>query len=385
MRAPLLEVGSLEAYYGKSHILHGVTFYVGEGEIVGLIGRNGVGRSTTIKAIMGDVRSRGSVRFRGEEIAGLKPHQTALKGLGYVPETRDIFPDLTVRQNLQLGEKAGKTAGRWAMADMLRMFPQLEERAEMRAGVLSGGEQQMLTICRTLMGDPDLVMIRRADGRPLADDGRACRPPTRGDRQARRRHPADRAKANDRSEDRPSALRHGTRENCLRRHVRRSRSGRGHSQRMAGSVNGNCALCTLPFGPARSSTSSRASVIPDGEQVACGNLSGMATMNLAARRRGDPRMFWTRPTSNSVATLVRRSFGGLGAAPRTSTTKIGASFGPRLSRSSAVLRTSTNTQSSPPPIAEAHWQLAACLRRPAYYAVTAICAPEKLERRLEST
>jgi branched-chain amino acid transport system ATP-binding protein len=91
MRAPLLEVESLEAYYGKSHILHGVTLHVGEGEIVGLIGRNGVGRSTTIKAIMGDVRSRGSVRFRGEEIAGLKPHQTALKGLGYVPETRDFF------------------------------------------------------------------------------------------------------------------------------------------------------------------------------------------------------------------------------------------------------------------------------------------------------
>ena len=159
MRAPLLEVESLEAYYGKSHILHGVTFHVGEGEIVGLLGRNGVGRSTTIKAIMGDVPPRGSIRFRGEEIAGLKPHQTALKGLGYVPETRDIFPGLTVRQNLQLGEKAGKTGGRWAMADMFRMFPQLEERADMRAGVLSGGEQQMLTICRTLMGDPDLIMI----------------------------------------------------------------------------------------------------------------------------------------------------------------------------------------------------------------------------------
>ena len=111
MFPPLLEVQNLEAYYGKSHILHGVTLHVGEGEIVGLIGRNGVGRSTTIKAIMGDVRSRGSVRFRGEEIAGLRPHQTARKGLGYVPENRDIFPGLTVRQNLQLGEKAGKTSG----------------------------------------------------------------------------------------------------------------------------------------------------------------------------------------------------------------------------------------------------------------------------------
>ena len=159
MRAPLLEVVRLEAYYGKSHILHGVTFHVGEGEIVALLGRNGVGRSTTVKAIMGDVPPLGSIRFRGEEIAGLKPHQTALKGLGYVPETRDIFPGLTVRQNLQLGEKAGKAGGRWTMADMFRMFPQLEERADMRAGVLSGGEQQMLTICRTLMGDPGLVMI----------------------------------------------------------------------------------------------------------------------------------------------------------------------------------------------------------------------------------
>jgi len=159
MRAPLLEVDDLEAYYGKSHILHGVTFHVDEAEIVGLLGRNGVGRSTTIKAIMGDVHPRGSIRFRGEEIAGLKPHQTARRGLGYVPETRDIFPGLTVRQNLQLGQKAGKAGGRWAMEEMFRIFPLLEERADTRAGFLSGGEQQMLTICRTLMGDPDLVMI----------------------------------------------------------------------------------------------------------------------------------------------------------------------------------------------------------------------------------
>jgi branched-chain amino acid transport system ATP-binding protein len=124
-----------------------------------LLGRNGVGRSTTIKAIMGNVRPHGSIRFRGEQIAGLKPHQTALRGLGYVPETRDVFSALTVRQNLQLGKKPGKTASRWIMQDMFRMFPRLEERADTRAGVLSGGEQQMLTICRTMMGDPDLVMI----------------------------------------------------------------------------------------------------------------------------------------------------------------------------------------------------------------------------------
>jgi branched-chain amino acid transport system ATP-binding protein len=159
MSTALLEVDDLHAYYGKSHILHGVSFRIGVGEIVSLLGRNGVGRSTTIKALMGDVAPKGSIRFKGEEIAGLKPHQTARKGLGYVPETRDIFPTLTVRQNLMLGEKGGRTGGRWTMEDMFRMFPVLKERAEAPGGVLSGGEQQMLTMCRTLMGDPDLVMI----------------------------------------------------------------------------------------------------------------------------------------------------------------------------------------------------------------------------------
>jgi branched-chain amino acid transport system ATP-binding protein len=159
MRTPLLEVAGLNAYYGKSHILRGVTFRVGENEIVGLLGRNGVGRSTTIKAVMGGVRPKGSVRFKGEEIAGLKPHQAARRGLGYVPETRDIFPGLTVRQNLLLGEKPGKIGARWTMADMFHIFPRLEERAETPGGVLSGGEQKMLAICRTLMGDPDLIMV----------------------------------------------------------------------------------------------------------------------------------------------------------------------------------------------------------------------------------
>ena len=159
MSAQLLEVDDLHAYYGKSHILHGVTFNVREGEIVSLLGRNGVGRSTTIKAIMGVVQPKGSIRFKGEEVAGCKPHQTARKGLGFVPETRDIFPALTVRQNLQLGEKSGKSGGRWTMGDMFRMFPQLEDRADAPGGVLSGGEQQMLTVCRTLMGDPDLIMV----------------------------------------------------------------------------------------------------------------------------------------------------------------------------------------------------------------------------------
>ena len=155
----MLEVSGLHAYYGKSHILQGVDFRVGEGEIVSLLGRNGVGRSTTIKAIMGEVVRNGSVKFKGRETIALKPHQIAHCGLGYVPENRDIFPGLTVRENLLLGMKSTRASGRWSMRDMFELFPRLEERAETPGGVLSGGEQQMLTICRTLMGDPDLVMI----------------------------------------------------------------------------------------------------------------------------------------------------------------------------------------------------------------------------------
>ena len=159
MSAPLLEVKDLHAYYGKSHILHGVHFSVEAGEIVSLLGRNGVGRSTTIKAIMGDVPPHGSIRFKDREIVGLKPHVIARLGLGFVPENRDIFPSLTVRQNLYLGQKTTKESERWKMADMFKVFPRLQERIDTPAGVLSGGEQQMLTMCRTLMGDPDLIMI----------------------------------------------------------------------------------------------------------------------------------------------------------------------------------------------------------------------------------
>jgi branched-chain amino acid transport system ATP-binding protein len=155
----MLNVHDLNAYYGKSHILRGVNMHVGEGEIVALLGRNGVGRSTTIKAIMGEVPPRGTVTFKGEKISGLPAFQIARRGIGYVPENRDIFPTLTVRQNLLLGAKSGTGRGRWSMDDMFQLFPRLRERADTAAGVLSGGEQQMLTLCRTLMGDPDLVMI----------------------------------------------------------------------------------------------------------------------------------------------------------------------------------------------------------------------------------
>jgi len=155
----MLEVRDLHAYYGKSHILHGVHLAIGKGEIVSLLGRNGVGRSTTIRSIMGLVDCTGSVRFNGEEMVGLKAYEIAHKGLGYVPENRDIFPTLTVRQNLLLGQKKQQASTRWGMEDMYQMFPRLKERADTQAGFLSGGEQQMLTLCRTLMGDPGLVMI----------------------------------------------------------------------------------------------------------------------------------------------------------------------------------------------------------------------------------
>jgi len=155
----MLEVRDLHAYYGKSHILQGVDLSVGEREIVSILGRNGVGRSTTLKAIMGDVAPQGTITFKGRCISGLKSYQIAKCGIGYVPENRDIFAALTVEQNLVLGVKAGRMATRWSMEDTYQLFPVLRERRLAPAGVLSGGEQQMLTICRTLMGDPDLIMI----------------------------------------------------------------------------------------------------------------------------------------------------------------------------------------------------------------------------------
>lgn len=155
----MLKLDNLHAFYGKSHVLHGVTLDVQPGEIVSLLGRNGSGRSTTVKAIMGLVDGKGSVRWGQRELLGLKAFEIAHQGIGYVPENRDIFPKLTVHQNLLLGEKRGKPAPRWSFDDMYAMFPRLKERQHTEAGVLSGGEQQMLTLCRTLMGDPDLIMI----------------------------------------------------------------------------------------------------------------------------------------------------------------------------------------------------------------------------------
>jgi branched-chain amino acid transport system ATP-binding protein len=157
-RDGMLTVRNLQAYYGKSHVLHGVDLNVQQGEIVGLLGRNGVGRSTTAKAIIGLVECTGEIRFKGEDLTRLRTHQIAHRGIGYVPENRDIFPTLTVEENLALGLK-GRSQSGWTYQDMYRLFPRLAERRNTQAGVLSGGEQQMLTLARTMMGNPELVII----------------------------------------------------------------------------------------------------------------------------------------------------------------------------------------------------------------------------------
>lgn len=155
----MLKINDLHAYYGKSHVLHGVDFEVNPGEIVALLGRNGSGRSTTAKAIMGLVHWEGALDWKHQNLRGKKAYEVAHLGIGYVPESRDVFPNLTVHQNLLLGQKGKGKGSRWSFEDMYTMFPRLKERQHTEAGVMSGGEQQMLTLCRTLMGDPDLIII----------------------------------------------------------------------------------------------------------------------------------------------------------------------------------------------------------------------------------
>ena len=142
----MLNIDNLHAYYGKSHVLHGVSFNVQPGEIVALLGRNGSGRSTTAKAIMGLVDCQGQIDWKGSPIVGKKAFEIAHLGIGYVPENRDIFPKLTVHQNLLLGQKGTGKGSRWSFDDMYQMFPRLLERQHTEAGVLSGGEQQMYHI-----------------------------------------------------------------------------------------------------------------------------------------------------------------------------------------------------------------------------------------------
>ena len=159
----MLEVRDLQAFYGQSQVLEGVNFHIQPGEIVALLGRNGAGRSTTARAIMGLVRWRGQIFWRGQSLAGQKTFEVARLGLGYVAESRDIFPGLSVQQNLLLGQTPDAarrpSARRWALKDMYRMFSPLQQRQHAPAGVLSGGEQQMLALCRTLMGNPELVLL----------------------------------------------------------------------------------------------------------------------------------------------------------------------------------------------------------------------------------
>ena len=158
----LLEVANLHTFYGDSHILVDLSLEVAEGEVVCLLGRNGAGKSTTLKSIIGIAPPRaGRILLRGQDLAGLPPFRVARRGIGYVPEDRRVFPNLTVRENLEVARKTwGDTeANRWTAERVFALFPRLEERRHQRAGSLSGGEQQMLTIARTLMGNPEVLLL----------------------------------------------------------------------------------------------------------------------------------------------------------------------------------------------------------------------------------
>ena len=155
----MLKISNLHAFYGKSHILRGINLTVDKGEIVALLGRNGVGRSTLVKSIMGLVPTTGSILFKDNEIVGNATHDIALKGIGYVPENRDVFSTLTVKENLLLGVKDKNVKAEWTVEEMFSLFPNLKERADVIASAISGGEQQMLTMCRCLMGNPEFMMI----------------------------------------------------------------------------------------------------------------------------------------------------------------------------------------------------------------------------------
>nr|WP_144637532.1 ABC transporter ATP-binding protein [Bordetella genomosp. 13] len=157
----LLSVRGLHAHYGKSHVLHGVDLHVARDEVVSLLGRNGSGRSTAMKAIMGLVApTAGSVRLRGRDLAGARPFTICRAGVAYVPEEREVFANLTVDENLHMGQQPPVPgAHRWTVEQMFDYFPRLKERRNTKAGSMSGGEQQMLTICRSLLGNPLVMLI----------------------------------------------------------------------------------------------------------------------------------------------------------------------------------------------------------------------------------
>ena len=232
----MLEVRDLHAFYGKSHILQGVDLSVDQGEIVSLLGRNGVGRSTACKTIMGLVPPAGQINFKGRAIAGLRPDQIAHLGIGYVPEDRQVFPGLTVRQNLELGLKRAGVVGRWKFEDVFKLFPNLGERQDNPAGVLSGGEQQMLTMCRTLMGDPDLVIIDEPTEGLAPKTGRTGRHPARRNRAPRHRDSFGGAEAHHRAEDFPPALCDGPRPHRVRGNAGGARRQCRRAQGVAGGL-----------------------------------------------------------------------------------------------------------------------------------------------------
>jgi branched-chain amino acid transport system ATP-binding protein len=161
----LMEVQDLNTYYGMSHVLQGISLKVDQGELVALLGRNGMGKSTTLKSVMGLVKPKsGSVVFQGKDITGYAPYRVARAGIGYVPEDRRIFPNLSVVDNLEIGIKGGKIVNPsdpnvWTVERIFNHFIKLKERAKSQGRFLSGGEQQMLTIGRSLMGNPALLLV----------------------------------------------------------------------------------------------------------------------------------------------------------------------------------------------------------------------------------
>jgi branched-chain amino acid transport system ATP-binding protein len=157
--AASLELERINGYYGRAHVLYDVSLRLDPGEVVVLLGRNGAGKSTTIKSVMGLVRAQGAVRYRGREITGLPPHRVARLGIGYVPEDRQVFPNLTVEENLDIGVRPGADGRRWTVERVRQTFPLLQPLMSRLGGTLSGGEQQMVTIARTLMGDPDVLLL----------------------------------------------------------------------------------------------------------------------------------------------------------------------------------------------------------------------------------
>jgi branched-chain amino acid transport system ATP-binding protein len=156
----LLEVHDVHAAYGSSRVLFGISLEVAEGECVCLLGRNGMGKTTTMRAIMGlTPPSSGRIVWKGEDISGQAPHRTARAGIGFVPEDRRIFAELSVRENLDVAARAAARPGRWTIDEVFKLFPKLVELSSRQGGYLSGGEQQMLTIGRTLMGNPELLLL----------------------------------------------------------------------------------------------------------------------------------------------------------------------------------------------------------------------------------